>query len=281
MIEIENQELSISKQCELLNLSRSTLYYHPKEMSEYNLKLMDLLDKQYTKTPYYGSRKMTKLLIRKGYKVNRKRIQRLMGLMGLCAIYPKKNLSKPGAGHKIYPYLLSDKEITGVNQVWSTDITYIKLKKGFIYLVAVMDWYSRYVLSWKISISLEADFCIKALEEALNYGKPEIFNTDQGSQFTSNDFISVLVKNRIKISMDGKGRALDNIFVERLWRTVKYEEVYLKDYETVIEAVENISKYFDFYNNERIHQSLDYETPAEIHFADQNNTIENLLRKGA
>jgi putative transposase len=227
---------------------------------------MRLIDEEYTKYPIYGIEKMTAVLRRQGHLVNPKRIRRLMRLMGLEAIYPKPNLSKPIKEHKIYPYLLRGVRIDRVDQVWSTDITYIRLNQGFIYLVAVIDWYSRYVLSYEFSITLDTAFCIKALQDALEVATPEIFNTDQGSQFTSDAFTGVLIKAGVKISMDGRGRALDNIFVERLWRSVKYERVYLHNYETVREAVEDIGDYFDIYNNKRPHQSLGYQTPAEVYF---------------
>ena len=228
---------------------------------------MWLLDEQYTKTPFYGSPRMTAWLNQQGYAVNHKRVERLMEIIGLQAIYPKPNLSKPAPGHKIYPYLLRDVKIERVDQVWSCDITYIRMSNGFIYLMAVLDWYSRYVLSWSISISLEADFCLEALDTALRRGHPQIFNTDQGSQFTSDAFTGRLVKAGIDVSMDGRGRALDNIFVERLWRTVKYEEVYLKSYESVPEAIASLRAYLRFYNEERLHQSLGYRTPAAIYAA--------------
>lgn len=227
---------------------------------------MRLIDEEYTRHPFYGVEKMTAVLRRQGHMVNPKRTRRLMRLMGLEAIYPKPNLSKPLKEHKIYPYLLRGVTIDRVDQVWSTDITYIRMNQGFIYLVAVMDWFSRYVLSYEFSITLEKEFCIKALQDAMKVAAPEIFNTDQGSQFTSDGFTGILKKAGVKISMDGRGRALDNIFVERLWRTVKYERVYLHNYETVREATRDIGVYFDFYNNERPHQSLDYRTPGEVHF---------------
>lgn len=228
---------------------------------------MRLIDEEYTRHPIYGIERMTAVLRRAGHTVNPKRIRRLMRLMGLEAIYPKPNLSKPSKGHKIYPYLLRGVTIDRVDQAWSTDITYIRLNRGFIYLVAVMDWFSRYVLSYAFSTTLDKDFCLKALQDALKVATPEIFNTDQGSQFTSDAFTGILKKAEIAISMDGRGRALDNVFVERLWRNVKYEQVYLHNYETVREAVRDIGDYFDFYNNERPHQSLDYQTPAEVYFS--------------
>lgn len=256
MIEPGHQDIPISRQCELIALSKAAYYYKPIDSAEgYNLLLMRLIDEQFIKTPFYGTRRMRAFLNRHGHKVNRKRVRRLMELMGLEAIYPKPNLSNGKKEHKKYPYLLRDVEITHPNQVWSTDITYIRLKQGYIYLVAIIDWYSRYVLSWEISTTLDKDFCIKALKQALESGGTEIFNTDQGVQFTSLEFTGILEAAGIKISMDGKGRALDNIFVERLWRSVKYEEVYLNDYQDVREARTGLRSYFAFYNTERPHQS--------------------------
>ena len=258
--------LSIRTQCDLLGLNRSTLYYQPVETDEYTLSLMRLIDEQFTRTPFYGVPKMTAWLRRQGHHVNPKRIRRLMRLLGLEAIYPKPKLSRPNLQHKVYPYLLRNVHIGRVNQVWSTDITFVRLFHGFIYLTVVMDWLSRYVLSWSISNSLEIEFCIDALERALHQGTPEIFNTDQGAQFTSPRFIKILLNKEIAISMDGRGRVLDNIFVERLWRSVKYEEVYLHDYQSVAEARQGIKRYFQLYNYERPHQSLNYKTPAEVFF---------------
>jgi len=260
-----DKEISISRQAELLGVSRSSIYYEP-VIDSYNLVLMRLIDEQYIKTPFYGSRKMTALLKRNGHQINRKRVQGLMQQMGLEAIYPKPNLSKPNSCHKIYPYLLRGVKIDGPNQVWATDITYIRLHHGWLYLVAIMDWFSRYVVSWQTSTSLEVDFCLSALDKALELGCPEIFNTDQGSQFTSLSFTQMLIDKSIKISMDGRGRFHDNIFTERLWRSLKYEEVYLKDYQSVQEAKQGIGNYLTFYNHERLHQSLNYLTPAEVHF---------------
>lgn len=266
MIEPDYQEIPVSRQCELISLSRASYYYKPgTEVDEYDLLLMRRIDDQFTKTPFYGSRKMTTWLKRQGHKVNRKRIRRLMNQMGLEAVYPKPNLSKGNKEHKKYPYLLNDREITRPDQVWSTDITYIRLRQGFIYLVAVIDWYSRYVLSWEISTTLDKEFCMKALNRALESGKPDIFNTDQGVQFTSLEFTGRLENAGIKISMDGRGRALDNVFVERLWRSVKYEEVYLKDYQDVRTAKDGLRNYFRFYNAERPHQSLGDLTPSEVY----------------
>jgi putative transposase len=257
-------EISVRRQCELLGINRSGLYYEPAGESEENLLLMRLLDEQYTRTPFYGSRKMAEWLATEGHRVNRKRVSRLMELLGIEAVYPKPKLSQPGEGHRIYPYLLRGTTVERVNQVWSTDITYIRMAQGFLYLVAVIDWFSRFVLSWSLSVTMEVDFCIEALRRALRRGRPEIFNSDQGSQFTSEKFTGELARREISISMDGRGRCLDNIFVERLWRSLKYEEVYLKDYTSVTEAEAGIGGYFEFYNHERPHQSLDYRTPAAI-----------------
>lgn len=266
LVETAHEELSLQRQGELLGLARASYYYEGVAVSAEKLRLMNLLDEQYTKTPFYGVRKMTAWLNEvKEENVNVKRIRRLLRLMGLAAIYQKPRLSQAAAGHRIYPYLLRGVKIERVNQVWSTDITYIRLHGGFVYLVAVIDWYSRYVLSWEVSTTLETDFCVSSLERALAWGQPEIFNTDQGAQFTSQAFTQMLKAQEIAISMDGRGRALDNIFVERLWRSVKYEEVYLHDYENVPQAITGLGKYFQFYNHERLHQSLDYKTPAAVY----------------
>jgi len=244
-------------------------YYEPKPANPEDLRLKRLLDEQYLKTPFYGVLRMTEWLKRLKETVNVKRVRRLLREMGLMAMYPKRNLSKPAPGHKIYPYLLKGLTILRPNQVWSTDITYIRLKQGFVYLVAVIDWHSRYVLSWGLSVTLESNFCVEALDQALRlYGVPDIFNTDQGSQFTCTAFTNLLKTVGAQISMDGRGRALDNVFVERLWRSVKYEEVFLNDYATVEEAMEGLKKYFEFYNRERLHQSLDYQTPQEVYKQD-------------
>ena len=261
-------ELSLRRQCQLLGMNRSGLYYEPVEDDVLTLTLMRLIDEQYTRTPFYGSRKILVFLREAGYSVNRKRVQRLMQKMGLYGISLGPNTSKRVQESRIWPYLLEGIKIVRPNQVWSTDITYIRLSKGFLYLVAIMDWYSRYVLAWRLSNSLETCFCLEALDEALGYGCPEIFNTDQGCQFTSEGFTQRLLAHDIKISMDSRGRALDNIFVERLWRSVKYEEVYLSGYETVQEAQAGLSRYFVFYNRERYHQALGYQTPASVHFGD-------------
>jgi putative transposase len=267
LVEPGHVEISMRRQCELLGINRSGLYYEPVQESEENLRLMRLLDEQYTRTPFYGSRRMTEWLATVGDRVNRKRVSRLMGLLGIEAVYPKPKLSRPGEGHRIYPYLLRGTTVERINQVWSTDITYIRMAQGFVYLVAVMDWFSRFVLSWSLSLTLEMDFCLEALDRALRRGRPEIFNSDQGSQFTSEKFTGKLEARKIAVSMDGRGRCFDNIFVERLWRSLKYEEVYLKDYASVAEARAGIGAYFQFYNFERPHQSLDYCTPAAVYRA--------------
>lgn len=264
--------LSLRRQCELLNIPRSSLYYPPLIVSADDEDMMRMIDELYTEHPFYGSRKIAKQLSRDQNRgINRKRIQRLMRIMGIEAIYPKPNLSQNTAAHPKYPYLLKGLNIIRPNQVWGTDITYIRMKHGFVYLVAFIDWYSRLVLSWKLSTTMETDFCIEAAEEAIEkYGLPEIANSDQGVQFTSYDYLDLWKKNLVSISMDGRGRALDNIFTERLWRSVKYEEVYLKDYETVSDAHNGFNNYFTFYNTERLHQSLNYQTPNEIYFKNKN-----------
>jgi len=262
--------ISIKQQCEMLDISRGYFYYHPVEISDEDLKTMERIDEIYTENPTVGTRRLSKALRKRFHiKAGRDKVKRLMGIMGISAIYPKKNLSLSNKEHKKYPYLLRDLEITRPNQVWSTDITYIRLKRGFVYLTAIVDWHSRYVLSWRISTTLDRRFCIEALNEALiKYGKPEIFNTDQGSQFTSEEFTSILKSAEIKISMDGKGRALDNVFIERIWRTVKQEEVYLKCYQNVQECKDGLETFFYRYNNRREHQSLDYNYPSEIYFGE-------------
>jgi len=266
LVERENPALPVSQQCRLLAVPRSTVYRQPAEVSAEDLAIMALIDRQYLARPYYGSRRMAAWLATRGHVVNRKRVQRLMRLLGLVAIYQRPNTSKPAAAHKIFPYLLGGLTIERANQVWCSDITYIPMAKGFLYLVVIMDWASRAVLTWRLSNTLGADFCVEALEEALSrYGRPEIFNTDQGSQFTSEDFTSTLKDHGITISMDGKGRCMDNIFVERLWRSLKYEEVYLNAYATVAEARAGIGAWLDFYNEERQHQSLGYRTPRQIY----------------
>src|SRR5947209_14916516 len=269
LVEREHPALPISQQCRLLAISRSAVYRRPAEVGEADLAMMALIDRQYLARPYYGSRRMAAWLATQGYVVNRKQVQRLMRLIGLVAVYQRPNTSKPAAAHKVYPYLLGGLSIDRVNQVWCSDITYIPMAKCFLYLVAIMDWHSRAVLAWRLSNTLGADFCVEALEEALaGYGKPEIFNTDQGCQFTGTDFTGVLEHCGITISMDGKGRCMDNIFIERLWRSLKYEEVYLHAYASVAEATVGIGNWFRFYNEERQHQSLGYRTPQQVYAAE-------------
>ena len=266
MIERMDPALPISQQCRLLAVPRSSVYRKSTGASAEDLAIMALIDRQYLARPYYGSRRMAAWLATQGHVINRKRVQRLMRLLGLVAIYPRPNTSKPAAAHRIYPYLLRGLVIERVNQVWCSDVTYIPMARGFVYLVVIMDWVSRAVLAWRLSNTLDADFCVEALEEALSrHGRPEIFNTDQGSQFTSNDFTGTLKRHGVMISMDGKGRCMDNIFVERLWRSLKYEEVYLHAYATVAEAKAGIGAWLDFYNTERQHQSLGYRTPRQIY----------------
>ncbi|MFH1309926.1 MAG: IS3 family transposase [Candidatus Omnitrophota bacterium] len=263
LIDDNHQRLSIRSQCELLSISRATYYYRPRPEKDDTFELMNLLDEEQTRRPFYGVRRMREFLNHEGYDVGKDRVRTLLRRMGLEAIYPKKNLSLKRKDHKIYPYLLRGVKITRPNQVWSSDITYVRLREGFAYLVAIIDWFSRYVISWNIGNTLDTDLCVEALEESLTYGKPETFNTDQGSQFTSKKFTEKLKDNKIKISMDGRGMMFDNIFIERLWRTVKYEDVYIKGYETIPETRTGLGEYFEFYNNERYHQSLDYRTPWE------------------
>jgi putative transposase len=265
LIEPEHPQLSVARQCALLGLARSSWYCTPHGESAENLELMRRMDERYTRTPFYGIRRMTAWLRHEGYIVNHKRVGRLLRLMGLEALYPKPRMSVPGDGTKRYPYLLRGRTITAANEVWSTDITYIRMQHGFLYLVAVLDWYSRYVLAWELSNTLDTSFCLAALETALAHGQPVIFNTDQGVQFTSAAYTSRLEAAAIQISWDGRGRALDNVFVERLWRSVKWEEVYLKDYQTVADAVNGLDRYFRFYNHERLHQALGYQTPAQVY----------------
>lgn len=265
LVEPDHPELSIRRQCELLDLNRASYYYEPATESALNLALMRVIDEQYMRTPFYGWPRMTVYLQGQGYAINHKRVQRLMQKMGIQAIYPKPNLSQANREHKVYPYLLRGVAITRPNQVWSTDITYLPMRNGFMYLVAVIDWYSRYVLAWQLSNTLESAFCIEALQQALTQGRPEIFNTDQGVQFTAIAFTQVLEAAEVQISMDSKGRALDNVFIERLWRSVKYEDIYLKHYDTVPALVRGLDHYFTFYNQERPHQSLGYQTPACVY----------------
>lgn len=269
MIEPAHPNIPVYRQCELLGFSKTAYYYKLRGENILNTTLMRLIDEQYTRTPFYGVPKMTAWLKRQGYAVNNKRVRRLMRLLGIEAVYPKPWTSKPAQDYKKYPYLLKDLDINRPDHVWCADITYIRLTQGFVYLAAVMDWFSRYVLSWEVSTTLESEFCLTALNKALRQRKPEIFNTDQGAQFTSSGFTGIIETSGIKISMDGRGRAFDNIFVERFWRTVKYEEVYLKDYETVSQARQELNNYFSFYNTERLHESLGYSTPYEIYFKEQ------------
>jgi putative transposase len=266
---VRTEALPITRQCELLDLPRSTFYHVREAVSDEELALMKLIDQGHLKHPYYGSRRIRDWLEDRGHRVNRKRVQRLMRTMGLVAVYPKRNLSQANQAHKVYPYLLRGLTIDRPNQVWATDITFVPMARGFVYLVAVMDWYSRRVLSWRVSNTIDASFCVDALNEAIErHGPPVIFNTDQGGQFTSDAFIGVLKKHHIQISMDGKGRWIDNVFVERLWRSVKYEEVYLKAYESITHARKSLGVYFNFYNTERRHQSLDRRTPDSLYYDD-------------
>jgi len=268
LIEPDHPVLSIRRQCELLGLNRASYYYQPATESPLNLTLMRLIDEQYLRTPFYGYRKMTEhLRQKKQYQVNAKRVRRLMQLMGLHAVGPKPKTSLSSPEHKIYPYLLQGVTIDRVNQVWSADITYVPMCQGFLYLVAILDWHSRYVLAWQVSNTLDGHFCRVALNQALRQANPEIFNTDQGAQFTAHLFTDRLAQAGIQISMDGRGRVFDNIFIERLWRTVKYEHIYLHDYTTGPDLIAGLTDYFHFYNYDRFHQSLDYRTPADVYFA--------------
>ncbi len=271
VIQPKHPKLSIQRQCELIGLPRSSYYREGNAEQERpeNLEIMKLIDNEYTKHPFYGTRQMRNFLRRQGYKINRKRVQRLMRKMGIQSIAPKPNTSKAHPQHKVYPYLLRHFDVTRPDQVWCTDITYVPLAGGFVYLTAVMDWHSRYVLSWELSITMDNEFCVSALERALRcHGTPHIFNTDQGSQYTSHEFTNVLKDHDVKISMDGKGRAMDNIFIERLWRSVKYEEIYVNEYKSVGQLRKALKKYFDFYNHERPHQSFDAQTPAEVYYGE-------------
>ena len=300
MVDREHPSLSLVRQCALLGVSRSSVYYRPRAASAEDLSLMGEIDRQYLETPFCGSRRMKAWLERRGSRqgaldklpesateaatlgtepVSRKWVQRLMRAMGLRAIYRRPSTSRRSPEHPVYPYLLRNVRITRPNQVWAADITYLPMARGFLYLVAVMDWHSRYVVSWRLSNTLETGFCAEALEEALCKGQPEVFNTDQGSQFTSLEFTQVLQDRGVKISMDGKGRYQDNIFVERLWRTVKYEEVYLKAYASVLEAQRGLEDYFRFYNGLRPHQALGYRTPAEVFYGEQEAVAEESDRR--
>jgi len=268
LIEPDHSVLSIRKQCELLWLHRSNYYYEPVKISHESIWILHRIDEIFTECPFYGSRKIHEALKREGIKICRARVQAFMRKMGFRAIYPKVKLSKKHPEHKIYPYLLGDMRIVSPDQVWGTDITYIRLGQGFLYLVAIIDWFSRYVLSWRLSNSLDVNFCMEALKDALERGCPKVFNSDQGSQFTSNDFTGILLNSGIEISMDGRGRVFDNIFTERLWRSVKYEEVYIKNYQVYKDAREGLKNYFQFYNNRRYHQSLGYKTPDEVYYGE-------------
>lgn len=267
MIEPKHPTLSIRRQCQLIGLNRSTYYSEPAGESPLNLLLMQLIDEEYTRAPFYGYRKMTVRLGKRGHHVNHKRVARLMAKMGLQAVYPRPRTSIPDKQHKKYPYLLRGLDINRPNQVWAADITYVPLPLGFMYLVAIMDWFSRFVVAWQLSNTLDGAFCLDALRFALRHGQPEIFNTDQGVQFTAHDFTGELEAANIRISMDGRGRVFDNIFVERLWRTVKCEDIYIKEYATVPALAAGLDVFFNLYNYERPHQSLGYATPADIHFA--------------
>jgi len=268
MLEKTHKTISLRRQCRLLGVPRSKLYYRPRPISESSEAAMRRLDELYTQYPFLGYRKMTVLLRQEGFIINEKRVRRLLRRMGLAALYPAPgNSSRPGAGNPIYPYLLKNLDINRPGQVWATDITYIRLNKGWAYLVAVMDWHSRFVLSWRLSATMDTAFCLEALDDALNQGTPEIFNTDQGSQFTSAAFTGRLTAANVRISMDGRGSYWDNIFTERLWRSTKYEEVYLKEYNTIDDARRGLDAYFSFYNHIRPHQALDYLTPACVHAA--------------
>jgi putative transposase len=276
LVDRSGEDLSIVAQCRLLKVARSTLYYRPVPVSADDLAVMRRMDELYLASPFYGSRRMVAVLRREGWAVNRKRVRRLMRLMGLQAIYQKPNTSRRHPEHKVYPYLLRALIINRPNQVWCADITYIPMAKGFVYLVAVMDWFSRRVLAWRVSISMDPEFCVEALREAMErFGQPDIFNTDQGAQFTSADFVGELAGRKVRISMDGRGRYLDNIFIERLWRSLKYEEVFLKAYGAVTEARRSIGKWLEFYNDERPHQALDYRTPREIFEGDAWEHVDN------
>src|SRR5947199_7420714 len=265
LVEADHAQLSVRRQCELLGLSRSSRYYEPAGETAENLRLMQLIDQEYTAHPFLGSRRLTKWLSEQGEEVNRKRVQRLLRVMGLEAIYPKPRTSISHPGHKVYPYLLRDVAIERVDQVWSTDITYVGLPQGFMYLAAIIDWFSRYVLAWRLSNTLDGSFCLEMLEEALSRGRPEVFNTDQGVQFTAQVWTGRLESAGVAVSMDGKGRCLDNVFVERLWRTVKYEDIYLWRYEGVPQLRRGLGEYFPYYNEGRRHQALGYRTPAAVY----------------
>jgi len=270
MIDFKDSKISVLSQCKLLSVSRSSVYYKPKSRTQRDLDIMRIIDEQYLETPFYGSRSMRNHIRRLGWTINRKPIQRLMRLMGLQAIYPKPRTTKPHPQNKVYPYLLRGLKINRPDQVWAADITYVPMSRGFMYLVAIMDWHSRKVLSWRVSNSMDTDFCVEALEEAIGkYGCPEICNTDQGSQFTSESFTNILKENNIKINMGGRGRFQDNIFIERLWWTVKYQYLYLRAFDNGKELRHGLKKWFQYYNQDRFHQSLEDWTPDEIYFIKQ------------
>lgn len=268
LIDWNNPDFSIKEQSELLSLNRTGLYYKPRPVSQHELVVRRRIDEIFTETPFFGSRRITAVLRREGTQINRKAVQRIMGEMGLQAIYPKPNLSRPGEGasHKIYPYLLGGLKLQGPNHVHGTDITYIRLRRGWLYLVAVLDWYSRYIVSWELSDTLQLDFVLTAVSRGLTQFRPQILNSDQGSHFTSLRYIELLETNQVRVSMDGRGRAFDNIFTERLWRSIKYECVFLNEFESPKEARQIIGAYIKFYNEKRPHQSLNYRTPREVHF---------------
>lgn len=266
LVEPKNEKISINRQCQLLEISRSGYYYEPKPTSPETIELMNRIDEMYTAKPYYGCPRITKQLRREGVVVNHKRVANLMRIMGIQAMYPKKNTSKPNVAHLKYPYLLQGLEVAKPNHVWGTDITYVKANGVWFYLVAILDWYSRYVVNWKLSKNMYVNFCNENLNEALEMATPVIHNSDQGSQFTSREYTNILKQKNVQISMDGRGRCFDNIFTERLWRTVKYEEIYLKDYASFAEAESSLTKYFHIYNTDRLHQALNYQTPAEVYF---------------
>jgi len=277
LAERNNEQIALKRQAQLLDISRATLYYQPKE-NQQNIAIMNLIDEIYTELPFYGSRRVRKQLkIYHQIDIGREKIQRLMRLMGLEAIHPKKRTSFPGKGNKIYPYLLRGLTIDRPNHVWSTDITYVKLEQGWAYLIAIVDWFSRYVIDWQLSETLEIDFCLQTLKRSLNKNKPEIFNSDQDARFTSPQFTGILGSKQIKISMDSRGRYLDNIFTERLWRTVKYENIYLKHYQNVKEARDGLAEYFDFYNNKRFHSSLNDLAPAQVYFESRSRVGQPIL----
>lgn len=272
-IEPDHPSISIARQCELLGFSRAAYYYRPMAADDNDLACMRVMDEVFTKHPFFGSRRLRDELQSRGFGIGRDHVRHLMRLMGLEAIYPKKHLSLQDKENRVYPYLLRDVAIMRPDQVWATDITYIRLRHGFAYLVAVMDWFSRHVLSWELSLSMESGFCVSALTAALAISKPEIFNSDQGSQFTSTAFTKELLDRDIRISMDGKGRAFDNIMIERLWRTVKYEEVFLKDYANIFAARDSLGEYLHFYNEKRRHSGLGGKTPAEMYWAGRESVV--------